>query len=508
MGGPASAASGGRRNARLSVRLVLTYGLLVLATLLVVTALAVQLVRRHLTHELDGQLIRLAEDFRAGPASQAASLPTLAEATSQWLATRSVPEDRVVAVRVGERVLRSAGALDLRDVPGSRDMFEATTPRFWRLATAHAPIRGFSVPLAHRGGQIGTLVVAASSAPLDATVSALLRTLLLATGAGFAFAVLLGLAGVRRDLFPLTRLSRDIEEIQAAGDLSRRVLNEGSPEEVVRVTQAFNNMLERIEDLFRSHQEFLANTSHELRTPLTVARGKVELLAEAAREELQRRELTTALSELDRMGRLVDDLLLLARLDEGIPLDLQPVEVELVVREALLRGLQEGPRRAEVDAQPELYARADPERLLQVLTNLVSNAVRHGGPDARLHLAAQRQDGRVVIEVADTGPGIPAEELELIFERFYRVGPDAEAGTGLGLAISASLTRAMDGTIGVFSHRGQGTTFAVTLPLAEPPATPPFAADHDLSSEEKLVPAEPELSSAEQGERGADVEIH
>ncbi len=482
---------GGRRSARLSIRLVLTYGLLVLATLLVVTALAVQLTRRHLTQELDEQLVNLVEDFRRGPASQAGNGAELAEATSQWLASRSVPEDRVVAVRVGDRVLRSAGALDLRDVPGSRDMFEAKEPRFWRIAAARPPIRGFAVPLVFDGEQMGTLVVASSSEPLDATVSALLRALLLATGAGFAFAVLLGLAGVRRALSPLTRLSREIEEIQAADDLSRRVRSEGTTEEVERVTQAFNSMLERIEDLFRLHQEFLANTSHELRTPLTVARGKIELLVEAARKDVHRRELDAALAELDRMGRLVDDLLLLARLDEGIPLDFQPVEVELVLREALLRGMQQDPRQADVDATSELYARADPERLLQVLTNLVTNAVRHGGPDARLRLSAQSKDGRVVIKVSDTGPGIPAEELEMIFERFYRVGAEAEAGTGLGLAISASLTRAMDGTIDVSSRWGEGTTFTVTLPLADSPAThafsvalQPHAGSHPLSEKD------------------------
>lgn len=475
MGGAAPSRAGGRRTARLSIRLVLTYGLLVLATLLVVTALAVQLTRRHLTQELDGQLVSLVEDFRRGPARQAGNEAELAEATSQWLAGRSVPEDRVVGVRVGDRVFRSAGALDLSDVPGSRDMFEAKEARFWRLNAARPPIRGFAVPLVFGGEQLGTLVVAASSQPLDATVSALLRALLLATGAGFAFAVVLGLAGVRRALSPLTRLSREIEEIQAADDLSRRVRGEGTTEEVERVTQAFNSMLERIEDLFRLHQEFLANTSHELRTPLTVARGKIELLAEAAREEVHRRELDAALAELDRMRRLVDDLLLLARLDEGIPLDFQPVEVELVLREALLRGMQQDPRQADVDAASELYARADPERLLQVLTNLVTNAVRHGGPDARLRLSAHSTEGRVEIKVTDTGPGIPAEELEMIFERFYRVGAEAEAGTGLGLAISASLTRAMDGTINVSSRWGQGTTFIVTLPLADSPASQALA---------------------------------
>lgn len=167
------------------------------------------------------------------------------------------------------------------------------------------------------------------------------------------------------------------------------------------------------------------------------------------------------------MRRIVDDLLLLARLDEGMPLRREPVEVELVMREALLRGMQLSRLDANVEAEPGLFAIADPDRLLQVLTNLVTNAVRHAGPDATITLRTRHGDGRVTLQVADDGPGIPAAELPHVFDRMFRgsrARTDTAGGAGLGLAIAASLTRAMGGEISAESEPGHGATFSVVLP--------------------------------------------
>src|SRR5439155_4531177 len=129
---------------------------------------------------------------------------------------------------------------------------------------------------------------------------------------------------------------------------------------------------------------FLSEASHELRTPITVARGRLELLQES--NPTDQETVSSVIEELDRMARVVDHLLLLARLDEGMDLSIEPVEVELVMREALLRGMAEQPREATVDVEPDLFVLADHERLLQLLTNLVRNAVQHAGPDAKLAL--------------------------------------------------------------------------------------------------------------------------
>ena len=176
----------------------------------------------------------------------------------------------------------------------------------------------------------------------------------------------------------------------------------------------------------------------------------------------QSRSLALAVEELDRMRRIVDDLLLLARLDEGISLRDEPVEVDLVVREALLRGMLLSPRPNVVEIESGLVASADPERLLQVLTNLITTSVQHAGEDATLTIRARSVADEVHIEVADDGRGISEAELPKVFDRLYR-GEGSSTGVGLGLSIASSLTNAMGGRLEVESEAGNGTTFRVIL---------------------------------------------
>lgn len=168
------------------------------------------------------------------------------------------------------------------------------------------------------------------------------------------------------------------------------------------------------------------------------------------------------------MARIVDDLLLLASVDEGIVLRSEPVEVELVLGEALLRAMLLSPRQVDADAAPGVWALADPDRLLQVLTNLLSNAVKHTDKSGRILLEAKQEASSALIHVSDDGCGIPPADLPHVFERFYRGArqrgtPD---GSGLGLAIADALTTAMHGTLDVESSPGRGTTFTMRLPLA------------------------------------------
>jgi two-component system OmpR family sensor kinase len=243
---------------------------------------------------------------------------------------------------------------------------------------------------------------------------------------------------------------------------------DGSTDEVGRLAEAFDDLLARLDASFQTQRRFVADASHELRTPLTIARGQLELLRNDM-ADLKRRSADIALEELDRMGRIVEDLLLLARLDEGLPLEAVPVEVELVLQEALLRGMLVEKRKAEVSVEPDLFVVADPERLLQVLSNLVTNAIRHGGPEAELTLTGRRHPKGVLIEVSDTGPGIPPEDVDYIFDRLFRGSrPSAGSagGAGLGLAIARSLTQAMGGSIWASSTPGVGTTISLRLPEA------------------------------------------
>jgi two-component system OmpR family sensor kinase len=467
-----------RRVLPLSLRIVGIYAMLVAATLLVVTGLALHLTRIHLAREVDQRLAAVASSFRKGPAKEAVGPAELARKAQAWLEQQAFPQDQVAAVAPAEggEVLQSAGGIDLADISGAGDLL-VSKKRVWSdVEGPDGPVRALAVPILQRGRpvgtQVGTLVVAVSRSTLESTIGTLFSGIAIASGIGLAFATILALVAVRRTLLPLARMSREVEAIQETGDLSRRVAGLGPSDEVGRLAEAFDGMLGRLEEAFLSQQRFLSDASHELRTPLTVIRGQLELLDQEIRSLEARRSLAVAVEELDRMRRIVEDLLLLARLDEGMPLAAEPVEVELAVEEALLRSMVAATREPEVKVEPELYVRADPDRLLQVLTNLVSNAVRHGG-DVPVGVKAWARNGRVEIAISDAGPGIAPEDLPHVFERLFR-GSVARArspeGAGLGLAIAASLVHAMDGEIAVESTLGNGTTFTVVLPRATAPS--------------------------------------
>jgi two-component system OmpR family sensor kinase len=468
----------------LTARLALTYALLIGATLLVVLGLAVQLNRSLLSEALDDRLLAAVESFQQGPATRVQEPADLVTEAERWLEVSAFPSDQLVAVRgpdtdqSGEADVRTnAGGIGIEEVQGASDLLTATDPGWADLEGPDGRFRGLAVPLELDGRQIGTILVGASTAGEEATLSGLLSGILLASGIGLAFATVLGALAVRRTLRPLRRMSTEVASIESSGDLSRRVGLEGPHDEVGRLAEAFDLMLARLDEAFASQRRFLSDASHELRTPLTVIRGQLELLEEGLHGPEARRSLALATEELERMRRIVEGLLLLARLDEGIPLRRQPVEVELILREALLRGMQVARLDSTVEVEADLYAAADPERLLQVLTNLVTNAVRHAGADATMTLAARREGSRILMEVADTGPGIPADELPHVFDRLYRgsaARAEAPTGAGLGLSIVASLTRAMGGEVDVESAPGEGTTFRVWLPATDSVDTEPI----------------------------------
>ena len=454
----------------ISIRIVGICALLLAAALLVAAGLTYRQTRSHLTGQLDRQLNAAVTSFQEGPAQQVASPDQLGDQARAWLAAQAFPSDQVVAVRTqADEVLTSTGGLRLSEIERSRELLTATESRWYDLDGDGGHVRAVAVPLVLNGEPAGTIVAAADRAAVDDTLSAVLSSVALASGIALVVVSALAFAAVRRTLRPLARMAGEVQAIEVSGDHSQRVTHDGPADEVGHLADSFNQMLDSLETTYRSQQQFLSDASHELRTPLTVARGQLELLADELGDPSSRRALGTATDEIDRMGRIVEDLLLLARLDEGLPLAGEPVEVELVLREALLRGTQGAPREARVDTEPGVTALADPDRLLQVVTNLVTNAVQHADDDAALTLSAGRAGEWVVLRVADSGPGIPPEDLPHVFERFHRgepAGTGAPGGTGLGLAIVASLVRAMGGDVDVQSVPGQGTAFTVSLPAA------------------------------------------
>jgi two-component system OmpR family sensor kinase len=327
-----------------------------------------------------------------------------------------------------------------------------------------------------------TLVAATPLDDVDGTLRRLLAVMLLVTAAVLAALGALGLWVVRLGLRPLDAIEATAAGI-AAGDLSRRVERAEPHTEVGRLGLALNAMLAQIETAFearaaseRKLRRFVADASHELRTPLAAVRAYAELFTRGAerRPDDLARSMTGISRESERMSLLVDDLLLLARLDEGRPLEREPVELHRVVEEAVETARAVEPDRP-VDATIEpASVLGDRDRLRQIVDNLLANVRSHTPPRAPVRIGLARLNGSAVIEVADTGPGIAADESARVFERFYRADPSrarASGGVGLGLSIVAAVAEAHGGSVGASSGEDGGAVFSITLPLADTDTT-------------------------------------
>ena len=348
----------------------------------------------------------------------------------------------------------------------------------------------------------------------QAVLGALHLILALSLLSVLAVGVLTGGALLSRALGPLTRMTQTARRI-ASGDLSQRVRLPHSGDEIGQLANTFDEMVARIESAFAAQQasedrmrQFIADASHELRTPLTSIRGYTDVLLRGAKDdpETATQVLLATRSEAERMSRLVNDLLTLARLDVGRPLDLQPVDVIALTGEAVDQArILAGEREVALhtDGGGRLMLMADSDRLKQVLLALLDNALKYGRqtPDGWVRVDVRRTDQNAVITIADNGEGIAPEDLPRIFDRFYRAQRAARGrqvreaslhqsavtlrdsggahddtprrakneGSGLGLAIAQSIMRAHGGTLSVQSQVGRGTQFTLALPYSSPP---------------------------------------
>jgi signal transduction histidine kinase len=253
-----------------------------------------------------------------------------------------------------------------------------------------------------------------------------------------------------------------------------------SRDEVGRLAAAFNRMSAELELLERSRRDLVANVSHELKTPITAIRAHLENLTDGI-EQPDRETLQVMLGQTERLGRLVDQLLDLSRLESGeVPLHLEPIALSPVV-ERVFSEFSVGRAVTDValheDVPADLFVRADAERIHQVLFNLVDNAVRYTPPGGEVRIRARRDADRVEVQVRDTGVGVAPEHLSRLFERFYRADPsrsrDEGGGTGIGLAIARSIVEGHGGRIAAESEPNNGSTFTFDLPAA--PAAMPIA---------------------------------
>lgn len=303
-----------------------------------------------------------------------------------------------------------------------------------------------------------------------------IRALMLALLAGGAGILVLAILGgwwlANRTLRPIDRMSRTAERLSER-DLSGRIDVRDVPQELRGLAETLNETFERLEEAFARQSRFVADASHELRTPVTVVRTQAEATLRRTRSPEEYREaLAACLRSAERMSGVVDGLLALARLGAGglIP-SWGTIELSEVVRDAIVES-RTAARSQEIEVRTSLdpvRVHGDAGLLGEVVTNLVSNAIRYNRRGGQVHVRVGRENGTALIEVSDDGIGVPEAALAHLFDRFYRVDPARSrsvGGSGLGLAIARSIMDIHEGSIAAVSREGEGSTFTVSLPVA------------------------------------------
>ncbi len=306
------------------------------------------------------------------------------------------------------------------------------------------------------------------------TFSFIFRLALFAFPGLVLVAALGGYVITRRAFRPVRDVIETVEEIKADGDLSRRVRIEKehieTNDEIYKLAGTFNEMFDKLEKTFDQEKQFTSDVSHELRTPLAVIISQSDYAMED--EEYRAKALETINKEARRMSNLVNRLLTLSRSDSGrLVLENAPVDLSetcRMVAEQQMIAAEDKNISIETDIAEDITITGDEAMIIRILLNLVDNAVKYGKEDGKITLSLEEADGYAVCAVEDDGIGISEEDLEKIWERFYRVDASrSEEGAGLGLAMVAALTKAHGGTVDVTSKPGEGSKFTVSFPMGD-----------------------------------------
>ncbi len=431
---------------------------------------------RNLTAEVDRTLVREASAFsaavRSAPASEA-----LVGATRTYLAGRTggqagVSPILILALAGGRTISNSEIRLDT--APGNSSLrTTVTAPVFGDVTFDGGTYRTLSVPVVGTGGTpLGTFQVALAEGVATSIAGSVAGSL----GAAGVVVVLLGsllsVWAARRSLAPLTDMAEAASAISLASP-GKRMDYDGPEDELGMLAHALNGMLERLEHAYAEQRRFVADASHELRTPVAIVRGNVELLRTGRLEgvdALQGLEMID--SESERMSRLLDELLALARLESHVH-TFQPLEVRTILDEGAGRVRALGDRTVTVEGRAGLWTEGDPDLLDQALLNVLKNAFSHTADGGTIALSCEADDQQVYLRVTDDGPGIPHDELERIFDRFYRAQgprPGDSGGAGLGLAIAQRLVDLHGGTMTAENVEGAGARFTIILPRIPAPS--------------------------------------
>lgn len=361
--------------------------------------------------------------------------------------------------------------------PQSLNVPEAT---FRNVQLGDTELRVLTRPVMLPNGLVVVNVqVAAPLATVNQAMDRLLTIMMAGMSAAIVGSVIVGMLISDRALKPIDDLTQAAARITETDDLSTRLPWQGPMDELGRLTFVFNRMMDRVEHLFDVQRRFVGDVSHELRTPLTAMRGNLELIERYGMDDMSLNAIT---GEVDRMSRMVNDLLLLARADYGgLKLDLDAMDLDTVMMKAFHEAktivhARGDKLRVKMGRFQPIRINGNPDRIMQLLLNLIGNAVKFTPDGGEIKLSLSEEGEYAVMRVSDTGIGIADEDLPRVFDRFYQVedsraNTELDVGTGLGLSICKWIAEAHGGTIKVDSQVGHGTTFTIAIPKLEYTAT-------------------------------------
>jgi signal transduction histidine kinase len=378
---------------------------------------------------------------------------------------------------IADRTL-NLGAFNLPLSPEGHQVVWRGQPWSETAPTEQGRVLIYSAPILYNGQVGGAIQVARSLVEQDQSLNTLRSFLIVGSGLTIIAAFGIGWILAGTALRPINQITQTAQTIGAERDFDRRVDYTGPNDEIGQLATTFNAMLtelqagyRQVEQTLLAQRRFVADASHELRTPLTTLRGNIGLLQREPPISLEDRKAVLAdmVIECERLIRLVHNLLALARSDAGRPLRSEPVLIKPLVEEVCRQArLLDPTRQIHCETLLDARVKGDPDALKQVLLVLLDNALKFTPPQGRIEFSVRANNGNVDINVCDTGPGIGADVLPHIFERFYRIDTSRTGGgAGLGLSIAKSLIEAQHGRIAVESQEGAGSTFTITLSQSE-----------------------------------------
>jgi signal transduction histidine kinase len=433
-----------------------------------------------LRDELDGSfdagLIANAE-HAAGAFAQDVGADGVLQASERLIEQLASTGGRVVVLDPGGAVLADSAGPGATQLPLTREDFAAADNHLHAVrefATSGDALRLVVEPIVGPGGErVGFVAWADSTRSLRELLATVSSALLVGGTLVIGLALAGGLVLARRALAPVADVTETARAISLSGDFAARVEGARRGDEVGELASAFNEMLEALERNHQTLQRFLGDASHQLRTPLTTVRANLDL---AQRPDLPAAErqaiLADARDEAERMGRLISDLLALARAESGARLEFAPVELDVLLVESVQRERQAAPHvRMSVSSVEPAIVDGDRDRLRDLFGVLLDNAARYTPAGGAVTADLVVRDGRAVIRVEDTGIGLDEADRERLFERLYRGTRARElrpSGTGLGLAIARWIVESHGGTIDLSGRESGGTVATVTLPVRSP----------------------------------------